>query len=202
LGIHDAATLQEKARVPVVPNPEDVAVLPDNSVAFVLSRTQDRISVVDLRRGVLLTNLQLNGKPSQMILKPDGGELYVISPEAHGLQAINTWTHEVGDYVLLGSAPTDGVLLPDASGLFVSDRAADRIAPVDIVNRKVMRPIPAGQSPGALAFDSNERPSLLLAVNQGSGDLAVVRISTDSPGLLTMIPVGDTPGEIVVKLFQ
>src|SRR2546429_5610970 len=41
-------------------------------------------------------------------LKPDGGELYVISPEAHGLQAINTWTHEVGDTMILGSAPTRG----------------------------------------------------------------------------------------------
>jgi hypothetical protein len=49
-----------------------------------------------------------------MLLKPDGGELYVISPEAHGLQAINTGTHEVGDYMVLGSAPTRGVLSADA----------------------------------------------------------------------------------------
>jgi len=65
----------------------------------VLSRTEHRLSVVDLRRGVLLTNLELAGAPSDMLLKPDGGELYVISPEAHGLQAINTSTHEVGDYM-------------------------------------------------------------------------------------------------------
>jgi DNA-binding beta-propeller fold protein YncE len=137
-----------------------------------------------------------------MILKPDGGELYVISPEAHGLQVINTWTHEVGDYVLLGATPLYGALSPDASELFVSDNAADRVAPVDITNRKVYRPIMTGRSPGALTFDSNERPSLLLAVNQDSGDLAVIRISTDNPGLLTMIPVGDAPKEVVVKLFQ
>jgi DNA-binding beta-propeller fold protein YncE len=186
----------------VVAQPEDVAVLPDDSVAFVLSRTQQRVSVVDLRRGVLLTNLQLAGRPSQMLLKPDGGELYVISPEAHGLQVINTWTHEVGDYVLLGSAPTSGALLPDASGLFVSDAVADRIAPVDIVNRKVMTPILAGRSPGALAFDSVERPTLLLVVNQTSGDLAVIRISTENPALLTMIPVGESPRELAIKLFQ
>src|SRR5260221_7589674 len=52
-------------------------------------------------------------------------ELYVISPEAHGLQAINTWTHEVGDYVLLGSAPTHGLLLPDASAML--DRKSTRL---------------------------------------------------------------------------
>src|SRR5260221_6695067 len=104
----------------------------DSSVVFVVSRAEPRLLVVVLRRSVLLTNLQLAGKPSEMLLKPDGGELYVISPESHGLQAINTWTHEVGDYVLLGSAPTHGVLFPDASEMFVTDAAAGRRLPVGI----------------------------------------------------------------------
>jgi len=159
---------------------------------------------VDLRRGVLLTNLQLAGKPSEMLLKPDGGELYVISPESHGLQAINTWTHEVGDYVLLGSAPTHGVLLPDASEMFVTDTAAGRVAPLDIVNRRVGRPISAGQAPEVLRFDSNEpdvKPSLLLVVNQGSGDLTVIGLRAGRESLLTMIPVGPRPQELAVKLF-
>ena len=190
--------------VPVVTRPEDVAVMADSSVAFVLSRTEPRLSVVDLRRGVLLTNLQLAGKPSEMLLKPDGGELYVISPEAHGLQAINTWTHEVGDYVLLGSAPTHGLLLPDASAMFVTDTAAGRVAPVDINNRRVGRPISAGQGPGELRFDSNDpdvKPSLLLVVNEGSGDLAVIGLRGGSQSLLTMIPVGPRPRDLAVKLF-
>jgi len=50
-----------------------------------------------------------------MVLKPDGGEVYVISPETHGLQAVNTWTHEMGDYMMLGSAPADGLIVSDAS---------------------------------------------------------------------------------------
>jgi len=176
----------------------------DSSVAFVLSRTQPRLSVVDLRRGVLLTNLQLAGKPSEMLLKPDGGELYVISPESHGLQAINTWTHEVGDYVLLGSSPTHAVLFPDASEMFVTDTAAGRVAPVDINNRRVGRPISAGQAPGAMRFDSNDpdvKPSLLLVVNEGSGDLAVIGLRAGSESLLTMIPVGPRPQDLAVKLF-
>jgi len=203
LGIHDAATLAARGSVSVVAQPEDVAVLPDSSMAFVLSRSERRISVVDLRRGVLVTNLELAGKPTDMLLKPDGGELYVISPEAHGLQAINTWTHEVGDYMVLGSAPTRGVLSEDASLLYVSDTAAGRVTPVDIFNRRIVRdpgkgfPVPAGDSPGALCFDPEE--SLLLVVSQGSGDLAVIRVRTNF--LVTMIPVGDHPQELAVKLF-
>ena len=204
LGIHDAGTLLLQRSVPVVAQPEDVAVMSDSAVAFVLSRTDPRLSVVDLRRGVLLTNLQLAGKPSEMLLKPDGGELYVISPEAHGLQVINTWTHEVGDYVLLGSAPTHSALLPDASEMFVTDTAAGRVAPLDVSNRRVGRPVSAGQGPDALRFDSNDpnvKPNLLLVVNQGSGDLTVIGLRATNPSLLTMIPVGARPGDIAVKMF-
>jgi len=203
LGIHDAATLVQRGSVSVVPQPDDVAVLPDSSMAFVLSRSQRRISVVDLRRGVLVTNLELAGQPTDMLLKPDGGELYVISPEAHGLQAINTWTHEVGDYMVLGSAPTRGVLSADATLLYVSDTAAGRVTPVDIFNRRIVRdpgkgfPVPAGDAPAALRFDPDE--NLLLVVNQGSGDLAVIRVRTNF--LVTMIPVGDHPQDLAVKLF-
>jgi len=202
LGIHDAKTLISRVAVPVVPNPDDVTVLPDSSVAFVMSRLEKKISVVDLKRGMLLANLDLAGKPSQMILKPDGGELFVLSPESHGLQAINTWTHEVGDYIVLGSAPTRAALLGDSGTLYISDAAAGTVAQLDVVSRRLSRPVPAGQSPGAMSFDPGEKPRLLLVVSEASGDLSVVRISSDrTTALLTMIPVGDHPREIAVKLF-
>ena len=203
LGIHDAMTLALRASVAVVGQPEDVAVLPDSSMAFVLSRSERRISVVDLHRGALVTHLELAGTPTDMLLKPDGGELYVISPESHGLQAINTETHEVGDYMVLGSAPTRGVLSADASLLYVSDTAAGRVTPVEIFNRRIVRdpgkgfPVPAGDAPGALRFDPEE--NLLLVVSAGSGDLAVIRVRTNF--LVTMIPVGNQPQELAVKLY-
>jgi YVTN family beta-propeller protein len=202
VAIHDAATLALRGTVPVVERPEDLAIL-DNSVAFVRSASEARISVVDLRRGVLLTHLELAGRSTQMLLKPDGGELYLISPEAHGLQVINTSTHEVGDYMVLGSAPTRAILSADASLMYVSDASANRIIPVDIVDRRLDRdpgkgfPVPAGQSPSALRFDPQE--NLLLAVNQDSGDIAVIRVRTNY--LLTMISVGDHPQDLAVKLF-
>ena len=202
LTIHDPRSLAERAAVNVVAAPDDVAILLDSAIAFVMSRSNTKLSVVDLKRGVLIANLELAGKPSQMILKPDGGELYVLSPESHGLQAINTWTHEVGDYVVLGSAPTRAALLGDAGTLYVSDAAAGTVAPLDIINRRLSRPVPAGQSPGALCFDAGEKPRLLLVLGEASGDLSVVRISADrATALITMIPVGERPREIVTKFF-
>jgi len=48
-----------------------------------------------------------------------------------------------------------------------------------------------------MRFDPDER--LLIAVNQASGDVAVIRVVTNS--LLTMIPVGDRPQDLAIKMF-
>ena len=51
-------------------------ILPDDSKAFVTSGTTNQISVIDLKQKVLLTNLALGGPPNDLVLKPDGGEVF------------------------------------------------------------------------------------------------------------------------------
>jgi DNA-binding beta-propeller fold protein YncE len=203
LSIHDARTLQLLSTVSVIAQPDEVQITPDSNLAFVISRAQNRLSVVDLERAVLITNLELAGNPTQMLLKPDGGELFVISPDAHGLQAINTWTHEVADTMLLGSAPTTAVITPDESEMYVADRAASRVIPVDIYNRRLLgRPISVGASPSLMRFSPTDRgaqPAMLLVVDESSDDLAVIRTRSDS--LITLIPVGPHPERLAVKTF-
>src|SRR5580704_8502907 len=53
----DAGSLASLAIISVAPQPEQIAVLPDSSKAFVSSGTSNQVSVVDLRRKVLLANL-------------------------------------------------------------------------------------------------------------------------------------------------
>src|SRR5260221_611240 len=53
LGIHVAPPLLLRGSVPVVAPPGDIAGMADSSVALVLSRTEPRLSVVALRRGVV-----------------------------------------------------------------------------------------------------------------------------------------------------
>jgi len=89
------------------------------------------------------------------------------------------------------------VLTADAQWLYVSDSAAGRVMPVWIGARRMSRPIPVGQSPGVCRLDPGE--DLLLVVNEGSNDLAVVRVRTQS--LLTMIHVGQRPRDIAIKVF-
>jgi YVTN family beta-propeller protein len=153
--------------------------------------------VVDLRRNVLLSNLQLGGAPHAMILKPDGGELYVTVPDLHTIEIINTWTTEIAESMLVGLAPEDGVLSANAESLYLSDSAAGRVLPIAIGARHLALPITVGRDPVTCKMDPSGE--LLLVANQESNDLAVIRLRTSS--LLTMVPVGSHPTDIVALLF-
>jgi YVTN family beta-propeller protein len=86
--------------------------------------------------------------------------------------------------------------------MYVTDREANRVLPVNILERRVGTPINVGASPGAMRFDpteDGEAPTMLLVVNEASGDLAVIKTRTES--LLTMIPVGNHPQRVAIKLF-
>jgi YVTN family beta-propeller protein len=209
LQVFDAGTLALRATIPVAPAPEDVVILQnsESSTAFVAAnggatgadRDVAHISVVDLRRNALLTNLPLPGKAAGMYLKPDGGELYITVPEAHELAIVDTWTHELVESKLIGSAPGRGIFDESTLELYVSDSAANGVVPVDVQYRTTGIPVSVGQSPGALALDPSMPHNLLLVADENSNDLAVIRVRTGS--LITMVHVGNSPRDIAVLLY-
>jgi len=75
--------------------------------------------------------------------------------------------------------------------------AADRLLSIDIYNRHLLAPIQVGRRPLVCRLDPSGE--LLLVADQDSNDLAVIRASTGS--LLTMVPVGSRPTDLVVLLF-
>jgi YVTN family beta-propeller protein len=209
LQVFDSKTLTLRATIPIAAGPAQIAILPDSSTAFVSATTANQVSVVDLRRNALLSNLPLPGKPAALLLKPDGGELYVTVPEAHELAIINTWTHQLADSILLGSTPRDGVISPDGTTIYISDSAADRVLAVDSAYRTLRSAGPGagsagmppnvGAQPGMCALAPSG--DLLLAVDEGSNDLAVIRIRGQDMVLITLIPVGNAPRDLAIKLY-
>ena len=202
LEIFDATTLALRSTIPVAAQPEQIVISLDGTMAFVTATAANQISVVDLRRNVLLTNLPLPGKPDAMLLKPDGGELYVTVPEAHELAIINTWTHELAESMLVGSAPTHGAMSSDGTMLYVSDSDAGHMLAAQTTYRTLQNPdapVTVGNHPGDCALVPSG--DLLVAVDQSSNDLAVIRIREQTLTLITLIPVGNSPREVALKLF-
>jgi len=86
--------------------------------------------------------------------------------------------------------------------MYVADKAAGRVVPLDVINRRVGKPITVGAGPAAMRFsptEPGEVPPMLLVIDEASGDLAVIRTRTDS--LLTLVPVGGRPERLAVKTF-
>ena len=153
--------------------------------------------MVDLKKTVLLANLSIGGTPGDLILKADGGELYIPSGDAHGLLIVNTLTNEVSDFLLLGMSPTAGAFSAPDQKLYVADSAGGHVIPIATDVRQAGHPIPVGQDPRTCLLTPGG--DLLLVVDTASNDLAVVRAKTSA--LITLIPVGVRPRDIAVKVF-
>ncbi len=140
-----------------------------------------------------------------LALKPDGGELAAFNFDAGSISIIETTPNEVSGSYLIGSQPTRGVVSLDNSRLYISNFGSNNIAVYDIDLGKVIAYLPVGTHPDALALSQNQ--NYLLVLDSGSGDLVVIqkrqpkKLEPSEYSLLTIIPVGMQPNQIVVKSF-
>ena len=131
-----------------------------------------------------------------MILKPDGGELYVTVPDLHEIEIIKTWTAEIAESMLVGLRRKAGRSPPTRTrSIFRSRRRL--VLPIAIGERHLSLPITVGREPVTCRMDPSGE--FLMVANPDSNDLAVIRLRTSS--LLTMVPVGSHPTDIVSLLF-
>jgi YVTN family beta-propeller protein len=97
------------------------------------------------------------------------------------------------------------VVTSDNARLYVSNFGSNSMAVYDIDMGRVIASIPVGTQPDAVALSTSEND--LLVLDSHSGDIAVVhRNLKPKPWekeyyLLTVIPAGMQPNNIVVKSF-
>jgi len=165
------------------------------------------VASIDLKNDRLLALLDVGKSPVSLALKPDGGELAAFNFEAGSFSMIETAANEVSGSYLVGTEPTRGVVSLDNSRLYISNFGSNNIAVYDIDLGKIIAYLPVGSNPDALALSQNQ--NYLLVLDTGSGDLAVIqkrqpkkKFEPSEYSLLTIIPVGMQPNQIVVKSFR
>jgi len=208
VSIADVRSLKVRSSFDHCPGATDAIILPDSSKAFIACSGGHQIMVIGLAhstgsdplpRDVLLTFLDVGNTPVHLALKPDGGEAFVSNFNSDTISELTTSTDEVGGAYLMGTHPVRGLVSADNSLLYVSDFGAGRVGIYSIDDGKLIRPgVKVGEGPDALAFAGSGH--FLLVADAQSGDIAVVR--TASPAsLLTLLPAGRSPNDIVVKAF-
>ena len=156
----------------------------------------------DLREDHLLSMLQVGDTPTSLALKPDGGEIFTTNFAADSISELSAWTNEVGGTYVIGAKPTRALISrKDNSTLWVSNFGADTVSLYSIDDGKLVTAVHHGRGPDALALSTDEHA--LLVANSGSGDVSVIRTQgNNGPELVTMLPAGAHPNDIVVHSFN
>ena len=106
---------------------------------------------------------------------------------------------------MIGAQPSRALVTVDNSRLYVSNFGSNTVAVYDIDMGRVIASLPVGSHPDGLALSQSQ--TYLLVLNSQSGDVTVIqrrkstRLEPTEYSLLTMIPVGVQPNNIVVKAF-
>jgi YVTN family beta-propeller protein len=143
-----------------------------------------------------------------MALKPDGGEIFVSNFDGNTFSVVEAYTNELSSSYLIGRNPVRGLVTSDNSLLYVSNFGSDNVSVYAIDEGRVIGSVGVGSRPDGLALTPNE--DHLLVVDTKSGDVAVIRTTktrynskiSAERALVTMIPVGNQPNDIVIKAFR
>jgi len=210
----DPKLLRVRATLPVCQHPEDIAILPDSSKAFVACSGSSQVASIALagnRNGQptgdrVLALLDVGRTPVSLALKPDGGEMIVCDFDSDSISIVETANDEVGSSVLIGQHPTRSLVTLDNSRLYVSNFGSDSVAVYDIELGRRIATMPVGSHPDGLALSQDQR--YLLVLDTQAGDVTVIqkrtarKLEPTEYSLLTMIPVGLQPNGIAVKAFM
>jgi YVTN family beta-propeller protein len=188
------------------PGAAEVVILPDSSKAFVPCSAGHQVMVVGLAQpgahpplpDRLETLMEVGRAPFDLALKPDGGEIFASNSLSDSVSEIYDTTDEVGDTYMIGDEPVRGLVSRDNSSLYVANEHSQEVTVYSIDDGKRVGAIHVGDGPSALAFSAAGH--LLFVVDNRSGDVAVVRTSTNS--LFTLLPAGRAPNAIVDKAFK
>ena len=200
------------------PGAGSLAILPDSSKVFAACSAGHQVMALELQQGdrraaniegndQLLALLDVGEHPARLVMKPDGGELFVANEGSDSVSEISTGTNEVGGAALIGAHPAYGVVSADNALLWIANEAADTVAVYSIDDGKLVNTVHVGAGPGPLVFSADGH--LLLAADTRAGDVSVLRTFDRNlhrepvlGTLFTLLPAGSGPAAIVDKAFR
>lgn len=135
--------------------PEAVNVTPDGSRVFAGSNATGRVTAWTTDDGEPTTVGEGFGWPYRVFLTPGVEQILIPDLRNEVLRFFDGDDYvELGRIDFAGEGPQGLVLHPDGRHLFLSLSRADRIAVVDIEERRVAGTLPAGSGPDGIGFSA------------------------------------------------
>ncbi|MBL0938894.1 MAG: YncE family protein [Gemmatimonadaceae bacterium] len=139
--------------VAVPAQPEAINVTPDGKEVWVGSNATGRVSVVDAATGQVTTAAEGFGWPYRVLFSPDNRTVLLPDLRGETLRFLERSTRkELGRIDLKGKAPQGIIFEPSGRYAFLSFSGAGVVAVIDVAARRVVREIPAGETPDGVAY--------------------------------------------------
>jgi YVTN family beta-propeller protein len=199
-------TRQPLGTVEVGQSPGPMVILPDNSKVFVADTGEEKISAADVASRKLLSHIEIGVRPTALLLKPDGGEIFVLAAPSSTLIIADAFHDNVEQTFPLGRDPAAGVFRQDMSVLYIANAGDGSVLALDVQNRQVLASTHVGMEPRALALTPDPDQRLLVVADRAASSLAILHadltsLSNDRSVLITTVPVGASPVDVVVPDF-
>jgi DNA-binding beta-propeller fold protein YncE len=183
----------------------------DNRQLLVGSRPEKTLSIFQVASGKVVVRLPLPVAPRHFVFNDDRGQLFISGDGMDAVVHVYPFRTEIAETMLAGRAPDYMAVSSTPAFLLVANPQADSITILDFdsMGRKLVASVQVGRDPRYILVTPDQQYALVL--NQGSGDMAVIRIrplaSQDASRryrptpLFTMIPVGEQPVSAGVVAF-
>jgi YVTN family beta-propeller protein len=170
LFVIDPATRRVIKMITVSLTPYGMAFHPTQPILYVGGRDGQTVSLVDTRTNVVTGEMMVGGRPHNIVVSPDGTELYVAN-EAGSLDVFSLTTNLRTHSLPIG--PAHGMAMsPDGAQLYVSMPSAGMVAIIDRVTKKAVQVIFTRGRPRKVAFSATGNVALI--TNEG-GWVDIVR---------------------------
>jgi DNA-binding beta-propeller fold protein YncE len=178
----------------------------DGKLLIVANCHAQSLTSLDIPSLETVVDLPLAMQPEHLCFSADGGQLFVSGQGMDGIAIAFTYLPlEIEQTVLGGRDPGVMACSDNPAYLFVASASGSDVCVLTIARRKMIGLVEVGRRPSFIAITPDSRYALVL--NEGSGDMAVIRITSiqeklgdaekkrDKAGasLFTMLPVGAQP---------
>jgi DNA-binding beta-propeller fold protein YncE len=141
------------ASFPVPETPEAINVTPDGREVWVGSNATGRVSVVDPASGRVTTAAEGVSWPYRILFTPDATTVVIPDMGNEEVRFLDRATRrELSRISLPGAGPQGITVTPDGRYAFLSLSREARVAILDLVTRRVVGHLTAGETPDGIAY--------------------------------------------------
>ena len=164
----------------------EIVALSGSPLVFTAVRSENIVSVFDSGTERQLARIPVGDQPIQLILSPDGEQLFVSNLASRQITVIQTSTFEVLQEIEVDAEPLDLALTPDGRTIYVANSGAGSLTAIDLATGTARRLSLAGVSDGPFGIVAIGTPSLIYYTDLGRDQVVGIRPDGSEIARLTL----------------